>query len=196
MTGGIGSGKSAVAGLLGERGGAVIDADRIGHQALGRPEVIEQVRRAFGDEVLDDEGNIRHEALAAVAFVSAEQVEKLNSIVHPRIIEEVRRRIGEAEAHSEVRFIVLDAALLMETGLDSEVCDALLFVRVDPDLRRERAAAQRGWSQEEMERREALQMSPEQKERAADFVLENNGSREDLRRGVERVLIQIRKRLL
>jgi len=187
IVGGLGSGKSTVARLLAERGAAVVDADRIGHRLLERPELKRALIDAFGDGILDGAGNVCRRALAERAFASAEGVEKLNRITHPPLLAEVRRRVRALGGSQEVPLVVLDAALLVEWGLDRELCDAVLFVEAPSELRRTRASAGRAMSEDDFDRRAAAQLSLERKMQAADYVVHNAGSLRELERQVEGV---------
>ncbi len=184
VLGGVGAGKSTVAELLGEHGAEVIDADRIGHQVLEQPEVRAALADEFGPAVLDERGKVDRGALAEVAFSEPQRVQALNDIVHPPIIEEVRARIERIRRTDGAPLIVLDAALLVESDLHREMCDALLHVEAPLQLRRERAV-QRGMTHAQFEKRSRAQMPPEAKRRLADYVVRNDGSRRDLKRQIE-----------
>ncbi len=180
IAGGLAGGKSTVAGLLARRGAVVIDADRIGHEVLERAEVRAALSSAFGREVLDEEGRVDRGRLADAVFGDAERVEKLNSIVHPPILEEIRERVEEIKRLQEAPLIVLDAALLVETGLDTELCEALLYVDTPQEVRRERARSGRRMEPGQFEKRGLAQMPPEEKRKLADYVVTNSGSLEEL----------------
>lgn len=195
ILGGLAGGKSTVAGLLARRGAAVIDADRIGHQVLERPEVRAALCSAFGEQILDKSGRVERRLLAQAAFGDPhggphggpQRVDVLNGIVHPPILEEIRRRVEEIKRLKEAPLIVLDAALLVETGLDKELCEALLYVDAPEDVRRERARAERQWGPGQFEQRARAQAAPEEKRRLADYVVTNNGSLEELDEQVGRL---------
>ncbi|MBI2193203.1 MAG: dephospho-CoA kinase [Planctomycetes bacterium] len=181
ILGGIASGKSTLAKLFSEMGAQVVDADRIGHQILERPDIREQVRGLWGDQVMTAQGAVDRARLGKLVFGQPEELQKLNRIVHPPLVRELEESLNALHGP-----VVLDAALLDEFSLTSW-CDHLIFVEARPDLRRNRASSQRGWSPGEMERREALQHPLEAKKRKAETVIENNGSIEDFRREACRV---------
>jgi len=112
IQGGPASGKSRLAGLLAERGARVIDADRIGHEVLQRPQVKQALTEAFGREILSRCGAIDRARLAEAAFADEQQLRRLNDIVHPPLLEEIRRRVEGLKEGGDARPIVLDAALL------------------------------------------------------------------------------------
>jgi len=184
IVGGLASGKSTVARLLAERGARIVDADTIGHEALKRSAVKDAIRRAFGQTVLDPDGQVNHARLAEEVFGQPTRVAELNSIVHPLILAEIRAQVKRLKEERAVPLVVLDAALLMETGLDRELCQALLFVDTPRAFRRERAA-DRSLSAEQFDRREQAQLPEEAKRERADFVVQNGGALEDLRQQVD-----------
>lgn len=185
IVGGLASGKSTVARLLARRGARVVDADRIGHQVLELAAVKEALRDAFGEGIFDAAGRVVHARLAEATFGRPGQVERLNEIVHPPIIEEIRAQVEECKKQEGVPLVVLDAALLMETNLDEELCEAALFVDASGPERLKRAAAQRGISADQFAGREQAQLPEEAKKRRADYVVRNTGSLEELERQLE-----------
>ena len=180
ILGGLAGGKSTVAALLAGRGAAVIDADAIGHEVIDRPQVRAALSAAFGEQILDKSGRVERRLLAQAAFGDAERVDKLNGIVHPPILEEIRGRVEEIKRFGQAPLIVLDAALLVETGLDKELCQALLYVEAPEDVRRERARAERQIEPEQFEKRTQAQVAPQEKRKLADYIVTNNGSLEEL----------------
>jgi dephospho-CoA kinase len=180
VTGTVAAGKSTFSRALERLGARRIDVDALGHEALRGREVVKAVAEAFGRAVLASDGSIDRRALAGLAFGTAESRRRLEAIVHPV----VRRRIDEeiADAISAgVPFIVIDCALLFESGLDS-ICDATVVVDAPAELRRARAAAAHGWSADEMERRERAQLSAEEKRARADRTIVNDADTARLER--------------
>lgn len=186
IVGGVAAGKSTVAELLAERGAEVIDADRIGHQMLERAEVKAALTEEFGRDILREEGRVDRGRLAGKAFGEPEEVEKLNRIVHPPILKEIRARIEQVRRRNGAPLIVLDAALLMETNLHRELCQALVFVDAPPGERRERAL-KRGMSEEQFQKRSRAQMPPEDKKELSDYVVSNAGSRRELEQRIDQL---------
>jgi len=185
IVGGLASGKSTVAKLLAERGARVVDADAIGHHVLDRKPVKEAVKDAFGEDVFDTAGRVSHRKLAEAVFGRATQVEKLNSIVHPLIVEEIRREVARFREDKALPLVVLDAALLVETGLDKELCQALVFVDAPRRVRVARAERGRGMNAKQFHRREQAQLPEEVKRRRAEYVVSNGGALQDLANQVE-----------
>jgi len=176
LLGGVGSGKTLVAGMLGSLGAAVIDADKIGHEVLKNRTIKAQIRRRFGKEVFTPKGNISRTRLARAAFASIKDIRALNRITHPEILKRMKREIAEVKKAREAKAVVLDAPLLLEAGLAS-LCDRLIYVQAGKVLRRKRTSRSRKWNPEDFRRREAMQMPLEKKRRRASLVIDNSGTR-------------------
>jgi dephospho-CoA kinase len=182
LTGGIGSGKSTVAGLLAGRGARVVDADRIAREVVepGTPG-LEAVAAAFGPGVLTPEGALDRPALAAVVFADPEARRRLDGIVHPL----VRARAAELVAAAPPDAVVVqDVPLLVETGQAGSY-ELVLVVEADLDTRVRRLVG-RGVSEEDARARIAAQATDEQRRAVADVVLDNSGTVEELDAQVER----------
>jgi dephospho-CoA kinase len=182
LTGGIGSGKSTVAGLLAGRGARVVDADRIAREVVepGTPG-LEAVAAAFGPGVLTPEGALDRPALAAVVFADPEARRRLDGIVHPL----VRARAAELVAAAPPDAVVVqDVPLLVETGQAGSY-ELVLVVEADLDTRVRRLVG-RGVSEEDARARIAAQATDEQRRAVADVVLDNSGTVEELEAQVER----------
>lgn len=190
LTGGIGSGKSTVAGLLAERGWSVVDADQIAREIVepGEPALAE-LAEAFGADILDEAGTLQRAELARRAFVDDEHTAKLNAITHPRIQERTQERFAEARA-AGVEYCVYDMPLLVDNGLDKDM-DEVLVVDVDVEERVRRLVAHRGLDEADARRRIAQQVPDEVRLAAATYVIDNNGVLEDLAPQVERVAAAI-----
>ena len=180
IVGGLASGKSTVARLLEARGAHVVDADRIGHGVLELPVVRDALGGAFGDGILGADGCVDHERLAEAVFGKPERVKRLNEIVHPIIIDRIRELLGELREREDVPLVVLDVALLMETGLDEEMCQALLCIQAPREARRRRAVENRGMTPEQFAAREQAQLPVDVKADVADYTVTNTGSMDDL----------------
>jgi dephospho-CoA kinase len=182
LTGGIGSGKSTVAGLLAARGARIVDADRIAREVVepGTPG-LEAVAAAFGPGVLTPDGALDRPALAAVVFADAEARRRLDGIVHPL----VRARAAEVVAAAPPDAVVVqDVPLLVETGQAGSY-DLVLVVEADLDTRVRRLVG-RGVSEEDAHARIAAQATDDQRRAVADVVLDNSGTVEELEAQVER----------
>jgi len=193
LTGGVGGGKSAATAMLGERGAIVIDADAVGHEALRRPEVFERLVDRFGPGVLAEVGpggeaavaTIDRRALGKIVFADTSARRDLEAIVHPVMIADFERSIAEAQRDGAAPAVVLDAAILLESGWDQE-CDVVVFVDAPREERRARVERTRGWSRADFEAREAAQMPCDAKRRRADYVLPNVAGMAELAVEVDR----------
>ncbi len=169
-----------------------IDADRIGHEQLAVQEIKDQIVKAFGTQVLDPSGSISRPNLATQVFGDSpekqQKRQQLNAIVHPAIRSEIRRQI-KAAPH-DVDAIILDAALLLEAGW-AEECDAVIFIDTSLEQRLKRVAETRGWSAEELQRREASQLSLEEKRRRSSFCVDNSGEISVAAHQMEQALFKI-----
>ncbi|WP_047241383.1 dephospho-CoA kinase [Corynebacterium epidermidicanis] len=180
LTGGIGSGKSTVAGMLAARGIPVIDADQVARDVV--PTALPELRVVFGPDIIAADGSLDRAALARLAFASPAATEKLNAIMHPLIREETERRFAAAQAAGYAT-VVYDMPLLVDLGLDQGM-DEVWVVHVDPE-ERVRRLIRRGLSEEDARRRMAAQIGDSQRNAAADVLLDNNGTLADLQRQVE-----------
>jgi dephospho-CoA kinase len=193
LTGGIGAGKSTFAALLAERGAQVVDADGLGRDALrpGRPSWHSVVAQ-FGEEILvPNTMEVDRKRLADIVFNDPGKLAALNAIVHPVIF------AGIADALERLRstdaIVVLDAALLYETGL-GEVVDATIAVLAPEGTRSHRLQAARGMTFDESARRMRAQMDPADLEARADFLVRNDGSLEGLAEEADRVWAELQAR--
>lgn len=184
LAGGIGSGKSTVAKLFAEFGAKVIDADVIVSDLHVKDEVKSEILTRWGAEMYPS-GKLDRAKLAKAVFNDQRQLAELNAILHPRVIERIREELAQCEADG-VAMCVIDAALLIETGLNA-MCDAVVFVDCDRDVRVRRVSDSRGWRAEEMSHREAAQLPLEDKKKIADYVVINNGDLTTTRKQVKQV---------
>lgn len=187
---GIGAGKSTVAGLLGELGCEVIDADRLGHEVLADPDVQRAIGRTWGERVLRADGSVDRRRLAEIVFDSRGALARLNAILHPRIRRLAEARIAAARRRADVPAVVLDAPVLFEAGWN-DLCTHLVFVRTPDDVRRQRVRDSRGWDTEHWRSRENSQISLDKKAAGCDYVVENSSSVPHLREQVRQLFHQI-----
>jgi len=183
LIGGIGSGKSWVATELARHGGTVVAGDKLGHEALQDSAIKTAVIQRWGNGILDAEGNIDRRRLGKMVFADAGQRQELEKLAFPFIERRIREEIDKAGRDRQAAFIVLDAAVMLEAGWN-KFCDRLVFVKVPRAVRLQRLAQQRGLSEKDIEAREQAQWPEAEKEKRADFVLDNSGSLEELTRKV------------
>ncbi|MCG8588185.1 MAG: dephospho-CoA kinase [Proteobacteria bacterium] len=182
LTGGIGSGKSTVGRMFEKLGARLIDADAVVHelQAPGSP-VLDEIRAAFGDSVLDAEGALDRAALADRVFRDPEARQQLNAIVHPKVGVEIARRLQAARADG-APLVVLEIQLLFEvtpegqSARDRYGAEAVVVAYAPRPVQLARAVARDGGDRADVERRLEAQLDIEEKRARADFVIDNSGS--------------------
>lgn len=192
LVGGIGSGKSTVGRELAKQGGRVVEGDGLGHEALRQPEIRKLAVARWGEDILAPDGTIDRAKVAAIVFADAHERAALESMVFPHIERRLREELQAADRDSAVKFIVLDAAIMLEKGW-SGVCDLVAFVDV-PEAERHRRLAGRGWSAAEIQRRDQAQWSPAEKRRHAQVVIDNSGPPESLASQVAELASRLAKR--
>jgi dephospho-CoA kinase len=184
LTGGIGSGKSTVSQILAELGAFIIDADKVGHEIyLPGKEAWRQVVAEFGRDILADDQTIDRKKLGAIVFASDEARKKLNSIVHPLMFHDIRRRATEKRAEGFTKPIVVEAAILIEANW-LPLVDEVWVVVTGKSAVIERVAVQRGLSARDTEARIASQLADAERLKHANVVIRNDGSLEDLKKQI------------
>lgn len=186
LTGGIASGKSAVASELGRFGAQVLNADEAAHRVINDPEVRELLTNRWGSGILHADGTIDRSAVGARVFgpttANRDDREYLESVLHPRIRAEFVAELERLQ-QSSIPAAVIDAPLLLEAGWQ-EICDIVIFVDCPREVRLHRALTRRNWTAEDFTAREAAQMPIEEKRRRASHVIANEGTLDELRAGV------------
>jgi dephospho-CoA kinase len=184
LTGVLGSGKSTVARLLKEQGLNVIDLDALAKDSLNWKETQDDIRATFGDECVVD-GVVDVVRLRRAAFNQGDALRKLEAIIHPRVRGEAKKRI-EALRERGARAVVFDHPLLFETGFDKKV-DKVVVVVADMKTIKRRLK-KRGMQADDVERRLSFQIPLAQKAASADYVINNNGTEEELQGEVSLLL--------
>lgn len=192
ITGGIASGKSAVAAILRELGFHVIDADALGHTLIepGQPAYGEIVRE-FGASVLGADGRIDRAKLGAMVFADAEKLARLNAIVHPRVQTEIHRQFAEWEKDGVHDAAFVEAALLVEAGYQKRL-DGLVVAWCRPEQQVERLLA-RGLNEVEARRRIAAQMPAEEKLKYATEKIDCSGTMQETKSQVKELAEKLRQ---
>lgn len=188
LVGGIGSGKSLVASQLRQLGCLVCDSDAMARDILRERRVRDQLIEWWGSGVVDRDGEIDRGRIASIVFSRPQERERLEALIHPLV--EARRAALFDQPPQGTKALVIDAPLLLEAGL-GEKCDAIFFVDAPRESRLARVAATRGWTAEEVDRREAAQWPLDRKREAADTILRNDDDPASLRQEVARALEQV-----
>ena len=189
LTGGVGSGKSTVAGILRDLGADVVDADEASHAvyAPGTPG-FDAVVREFGPEYVRG-GQIDRERLGRLVFEDGDARGRLNAIVHPLVRDWMAERTHEA-AERGAEVVIQDVPLLYENGLE-DLFSSVVLVYVPEDVQLERLVEGRGLDEDRARAMIAAQMPIDEKRRRAHHVIDNSGTREETRRQVEEMWAQI-----
>jgi len=183
LIGGIASGKSSVAARFAEQRPCLqIDADDLARRVLRRPAVRRALQERFPGLVGAD-GSLNRKKMASLVFRHPPELAALEAILHPPILRGIRAAIEKART----RYVLLDAPLLLETGLD-RLCDSLVYVACPARVRRRRAAVNRGWSEAEHRERESRQWTLRRKRARADYIVNNGSTPATAARDVRRIL--------
>jgi dephospho-CoA kinase len=195
LTGGVACGKSTVAKMFADLGATIVDADTIAHE-LYRPgqEVLQELVKHFGAEILKPDGELDRAKLATLVFDGG-RVEELNKIVHPAVIrqqDEWMRALGEKDPYAVA---IVEAALILEAGAKDRF-DRIMVVTCKPAQKVARFAQRTGTSEDaaraDVDRRTKAQMPDEEKARRADFVIDNSGPVEETRHQVQRIYSELK----
>lgn len=187
IAGGIGSGKSLAARLLGELGCLVVDSDELNHEILRRPEVLRTLAEWWGAEVVTSDGQPDRRRIGEIVFAQPSERSRLESLTHPLIAERRRDIISSGLTNPAIKAIILDAPLLFERNLD-RLCSLTVFIDADESQRLQRVMQTRGWDQSELARRQQWQMSPAEKRSRCQLSIRNDGSPEQLRQRLAEML--------
>lgn len=191
LTGGIGCGKSTVAGLFASFGAVTINSDDIG-RALMQPGnvVYDRIVSGFGSEMVDASGQLDRAKLADIVFHNLEKLKHLNAIVHAPVLREIDRQVQLARRKDPNAVILVESAVLFEAGQNRRF-DKMVVVWCRPDQQVERYVAKSRISVEDIRRRMDAQMPGEEKKRLADFVIDTSGPMEDSEKQSREIFTQL-----
>jgi dephospho-CoA kinase len=193
LTGGIASGKSAVAAMLRELGFPVVDADSASHKLMEPGQAAHgEIMRAFGAGIADASERIDRAKLAAIVFADPAKLKRLNAILHPRVEQVVFRQFEEWQKNGVRDAAFVEAALLVEAGMDKRL-DGLVVAWCEPAQQLERLRA-RGMSEADARRRMAAQLPLEEKMKHATEKINCSGTLEETRAQVQALAAKLRKR--
>lgn len=187
LTGGIASGKSTVSKMFQKRGIPVVDADQIAREVVERgKEAYEKIVGAFGREILNEDGSINRAKLGSIVFQHKTKRELLNSIVHPAVRKEMKKK-QEQFVLQGAKAVVLDIPLLFESDL-THLVDKIIVVYVNENTQLQRLMKRNHLSKEEALARINAQMPLKEKIKMADEVIDNEGEFNDTERQLEEIL--------
>jgi dephospho-CoA kinase len=191
VTGGIACGKTEVCKVFQKKGAIILSGDEIGKEVIEKDKnVLEELVQAFGKEILNKNKNLNRRKLGKIAFASVESKDKLNKIIHPYLLRELRKRIKNFRRKVDKDVVVVDAALIVEWGLQKEL-DHLVFVESKREDKIKRLQKHKGYSRKETLDRIKSQLPETTKKRLADFVIVNDKGVNELREKAEKVFRRI-----
>ena len=179
IAGGVASGKSLVSRKLNQLGAALVDADSVGHEVLREDHICRAIHDRWGDEVLAADGSVDRGAVARIVFGNCEgesdaELKFLEELTFPLISQRIGERLGRFSDDGVWTAVVLDAAVMFKAGWD-RYCDRIIFVDAPLEQRLARALG-RGWTRQQFESREAVQLPLAVKRNGSDIVIDNSGS--------------------
>lgn len=187
LTGNIASGKSSAALFFAELGAHTIDADRVAHELYktGTP-AYDRIIAAFGEQILGSNGEIDRKKLGQIVFSDADKRLRLNALMHPEVGAAIQRRIFELEQSSSSGIVIVDAALMIETG-GYRMYHRLIVVTCAPSLQISRLMSRDGLTESDAKERIASQMPIEEKLKLADYTIDTSGSLKQTHDQVEEI---------
>lgn len=193
LAGGIAAGKSTVARAFESLNCLIVDSDRLNHQILNRPSVLETLESWWGRRVRRADGTADRRFIAGKVFSAESERRRLEALTHPLIAQERAAIIQQASVDSTVQAVILDSPLLFESNLN-ELCDGVVFVDVPRALRLQRVRESRGWDESELRRREQQQWPVERKRVHSDFIVDGATEPGALLVELQGILESLRKR--
>ncbi|SHI32117.1 dephospho-CoA kinase [Parasporobacterium paucivorans] len=189
LTGGVGTGKSMILGILNREYDAhVIEADKVGHEVMSKnTDAYRQIISIFGKGILNPDESINRKLLGNIVFNDPKKLEELNGIIHPAVRREIEDRIARIKAASPEALIVVEAALLIEAGY-RDICDQFWYVYSDFDVRKRRLMESRNYTEDKIEEIAENQLSDDEFRAASDFVIDNSHDIDETRKQVQEIL--------
>jgi len=191
VTGGIGSGQSSVCQYLNNLGCKVIDVDKKARQIINRDRSLQSdLKKTFGNKIFFRNGQLNRRLLASIAFQDEEKTQKLNRLVHPRMVAEVIEEMENARFSQNYPLVVIDAALIYEISIE-QMFDSIIVVYTSLKIRIERVMNRDKQTRDEIMARVLRQISLEEKKKWADYIIDNDGTLEDLEKQTQTVFDNI-----
>lgn len=190
LTGGIASGKSTVSNYFREFGAEVLDADVVAKELSEKEENVAKIIEIFGNEILDENGNISRKKMRERAFLEKDKLKQLNELLHPQVIEVFKNK---KENTKEYEIVIFDIPLLFEAGMEN-LCDTVIVVYISKRVQLERMMKRDRHGIDLAERIIESQMSMSDKIDKADIIINNNCTLEDLKNNVNVVYYNLQKK--
>ncbi len=191
LTGSIGTGKSTVSNIFKALGAYVIDADKIVHQLLSNENVKKEIANVLGNEIFNQDGEIDRKKVAKIIFNDADKKNKLEKIIHPKVREEINKKIQEIYNKDPDKIVIVEVPLLIETGMYKNY-DKVIVVYAPEDIQLKRLI-EKGFSKEDALSRIKAQMPIDEKVKYADIVIDNTKDLDFLKRQVEEVYNKLKR---
>lgn len=191
ITGGVGAGKSDILEYLHDKYGAtIIKADEIGKKVQKKgTECFDKIVEHFGEEILNDKGELNREMLADIVFSDEKELEVLNCIVHPAVGEEILRKI-KSEERKSTNLVLIESAILNEVHYET-FCDEVWYIYVEESIRKQRLIYARGYSSQKVDDIIASQMSKSEFMENCDRVIDNSNSFEETKAQLDEIIADL-----
>lgn len=189
LTGGIACGKTTISNMFKKIGIEVVDADVVAREVLELPEVLKDIRETYGDIIFEND-KLDRKKMRDIIFNNKDNIKKLNSIVHPKVIKVFQDEYNKKKLKEDV--IVFDIPLLFEVGLE-KFCDKILVVYVKEEVQIERIMRRDGSSRELAKKIIDAQMNLGEKIKLADYIIENSGTIDELEKKIKLILSKIER---
>lgn len=187
LTGGIACGKTTISNIFKQLGVKVIDADKVAREVIELPEIVNQIKKNYGDEVFIN-GKLDRKKLREIIFNDKEKIMKLNSIIHPKVIDIFKEEYNKNKFSDEI--IVFDIPLLFEVGLE-KYCNKTIVVYVNEEIQIKRVMERDNSSRELAKKIIDAQMDLFEKVKMADYAIENNSTVNELEKKVKNIIESI-----
>lgn len=187
LTGGIACGKTTISNIFKQLGVKVIDADKVAREVIELPEIVNQIKKNYGDEVFIN-GKLDRKKLREIIFNDKEKIMKLNSIIHPKVIDIFKEEYNKNKFSDEI--IVFDIPLLFEVGLE-KYCNKTIVVYVNEEIQIKRVMERDNSSRELAKKIIDAQMALFEKVKMADYAIENNSTVNELEKKVKNIIESI-----
>ncbi|MDR0943448.1 MAG: dephospho-CoA kinase [Ruminococcus sp.] len=192
LTGQSGAGKSLVSDIFRQNGFAVVDADLCSREAVEPgSKCLTEIAEIFGEKVINSDKTLNRKVLAEIVFSDKSELKKLNTVMHPFILDIVCKKIRELQ-NKGYKFIILDAPTLFESKAD-DICDLIISVTAKEDIRKKRISERDGISEENIEKRFKSQNSEDFFIKNSNYIIKNNSSIDELREKTEKIAEKIQK---
>ncbi len=186
----MGAGKSTIADIFRKLGCGIFSADAINHEVLKKKDVQKQLIDHFGVGIANPEGGIDRQALGDMVFDNKDNMQYLTDLVHPVIGQYQARKIESCQNDPDIKAIVLDVPLLLETG-QQDLCDTIVFIDTDESIRHNRLQENRGWSEDKIKKVEKLQFALDRKKKISEYTIDNNSGIPDSTSQVDEILNKV-----